>query len=88
MTVPDFIIRLIGRQIADRLGLQEGKTMDNSKPWYTSKTLYAVTITGLIGIYTTLIQYGVHLPQIPGWVLTLLGAAGFYTRATATDKLT
>lgn len=88
MMVPDFIIRLIGRRIADKLRLQEGTKMDGTKPWYTSRTIWAVSVSGMIGIYMSLIQAGVHLPQIPAWVITLLSAVGVYTRSAATDKLT
>lgn len=87
MGIPDWLLKILGKKIAKKLNLQEGK-MDGTKKWYLSKTLYAVVVSGLIGVYLQLIQNGVHLPQIPAWIITLLSAAGFYSRATATDKLT
>ena len=84
--IPDWLIKIFGKKIADKLNLEVGP-MDGTKPWYQSKTLYAVTITGLIGIYMSLIQAGVHLPAIPAWLITILSAMGFYSRVTATDKI-
>lgn len=84
--VPDFILRFFGRKIGDSFHLQEG-TLDGTKPWYTSKTIWASIVSGLIGTYLALIQQGIHLPSIPAWLITLLGAIGVYTRSTATDKI-
>lgn len=61
--------------------------MDGTKPWYMSKNIWANVVTGLIGIYMSLIANGVHLPGIPAWLLTILGAIGIYTRVVATDKI-
>jgi len=61
--------------------------MDGTKPWWASKTILASVVTGVIGIYLSLKTGGVHLPDIPGWVVTLLSAMGVYGRVTATDKI-
>lgn len=87
MWIPDFVLKIFGRKIATSLKLEEG-TMDGTKKWYTSKNLWSCVISGLLGTYLALIQQGVHLPEIPAWILTLLGAVGVYSRATATEKLT
>lgn len=86
MWIPDWILRIAGRKIADKIGLEE--KMDSTKPWYQSKTIWTSIVSGIVGIYITLQTGGqVHLPPIPGWVLTILGAIGVYTRSTATDKI-
>lgn len=85
--IPDWILKIFGHKIADKLGLQEGK-MDGQKKWYLSKTIWSSVVSGLIAIYLSLIASGVHLPGIPAWVITILSAVGVYTRVTATDKLT
>lgn len=86
MNWPDWLIKLFGKNISNKLGLQEG-VMDGTKPWYQSKTIWANVVTGLIGVYLSLITSGVHLPAIPSWVITLLSSIGIYSRVTATDKI-
>lgn len=86
MIIPNFLLKWIGRDIANKLSLQEGK-MPDSKPWYASKTIWASVVVGLIGIYNA-IGTAKGLPPIPEWVYTLLGAIGVYTRATATTTIT
>lgn len=84
--IPDWILKIFGRKIADKIGLQEG-TLDNTKPWYTSKTVISTIVTGIIGVYLSLITSGVHLPVIPAWVITVLSAVGIYGRVTADAKI-
>lgn len=84
--MPDWILKLFGKKIADKLDLQEG-AMDGTKPWYQSKTILAAVVVGLIGIYNS-VATAKKLPPIPDWAFTILGAIGVYTRSTATDKIT
>lgn len=84
MWIPNFVINFIGHKLGTNL---EDK-MDGTKPWYTSKNLWSNVVSGLIGIYLSLIAGGVHLPAIPPWIVTILSAIGVYTRVIATDKLT
>lgn len=81
MKVPDFILRFFGRKVADKLDLQEADKMD-TKEWYKSKTVIAGILAGLMGIYNT-IATAKHLPPIPDFVYTILGAMGVYGRVTA-----
>ena len=81
--IPDWILRIFGRKIADKIQLQEDSKMD-SKPWYQSKTLWTAIVGGLIGIYGAVST--IHpLPAIPQWVLTILASMGLYGLRTA-DK--
>lgn len=60
--------------------------MDDSKKWYLSKGVWAGVVTAVIGLYLTLAQQ-FHLPAIPEWIFTILGALGIYSRVTATAKV-
>ena len=86
MLIPDFLLRLLGREISEKLNL-EGGPMDETKKWYLSKTIWSSVISGIIGIYLSLVSGGVHLPAIPGWISTVLGAVGVYGRVTADTKI-
>lgn len=83
--VPDWLIKLFGKNIAGKLDLQEG-TMDGTKPWYQSKNIWAAVTVGLLGIYNA-IALAKNLPPVPEWAYTLLGAIGIYTRVTADTKI-
>lgn len=62
--------------------------MQESKPWWMSKTVWSSVITGVIGVYLTINQAsGGTLPQIPDWILILLGALGVYGRASADKRI-
>lgn len=57
------------------------------KPIWQSKTFWAALLTGLIGTYkAAFVPQG--YPDIPDWVLVVLGALGIYGRATATKAVT
>lgn len=60
--------------------------MDDTKAWYTSKTIWAGAIAALIGLYNA-IGAVKHLPPIPDWIFTILGAIGIYGRVTADTKI-
>lgn len=59
----------------------------NVKPWYQSKTILSSAVTGVMGIYLTLVAHGVHLPAIPPLVITVLAGMGIYGRVTADTKI-
>lgn len=85
MWIPDFVLKIFGRKIADKLNLQEG-TLEDTKPWYQSKTIWAGAVAALVGVYNSIAAVKA-LPPIPDWVFTILGAIGIYTRATADTKI-
>ena len=56
------------------------------KPFWKSKTFWAVLVTGLIGIWNAL-SPETGLPPVPDWVITVLAALGLYGRAVAQGPL-
>jgi len=85
MWTPDWLLKLIGKQVANKLELQEDKNME-SKPWYKSQTIWTAVIAGVLGIYGAVST--IHpLPPIPEWVYTLLGAVGLHGLRTAATKV-
>lgn len=63
-------------------------TMTGTKPWYTSKTIWANVASGAIGIYLSLQAGGVpHLPPVPPWLITILSGIGIYGRKVATARI-
>lgn len=89
MWIPDFVIKMFGRNVAAKLNLQEG-TMP-SKPWYTSKTIWSDVVTILLAIlgFVDKTWTGGHIVSSPFYsmALTFLGAMGIYGRATATTTI-
>ena len=85
MWVPDFILKIIGHKVADKLDLQEDSKME-TKPWYQSKSIWTSVVVALIGIYGSL-QTAKGWPPIPEWVFTILGAIGIYSRTVAETKI-
>lgn len=83
--IPDWLLRLFGRKIADKLDLQEG-TLDGTKPWYQSKTIIASIVTAVMGLYLAIAPQ-FHWPTVPEWLFTILGAIGVYSRVTADSKI-
>lgn len=84
----DLFLKIVGKKIKAKLDLQEG-SMDGTKKWYQSTTIWSDVATGVIGVWAVitplLATHGVNLPAIPGWLLTVLGAIGIHGRMTA-DK--
>jgi hypothetical protein len=56
------------------------------KPFWQSKTFWAVLIAGIIGLWNSLAPY-TGLPPVPEWIITALAALGLYGRATAAGPL-
>ncbi len=80
MKIPNFIIRFFGKKMASELNLQEENL--ETKKWYQSKTLWTALVAALLGVYGA-IGTVTHLPGIPEWIYTLLGALGLYGLRTA-----
>jgi len=65
-----------------------------SKAWFLSKGLWTGVVTFLVGLYVLVYTTwpGLHLPSIDtgplASLLAILGALGFYSRATAKTILT
>jgi hypothetical protein len=87
--------KLAGKKIANELKLQEGP-MEDGKKWYKSKTVWAGVAAFLLNGYEIAAQtvapsFGVVLPPIPPFVLTLLntilGPIVIHGRVTADSKL-
>lgn len=91
MSIPGVIYRLIGKDFASKLGLQEGIKMDGIKPWYMSKTIWsdvATVVLAIVGFVDLHYSHGqIATNPIYQAVLGVLGATGIYTRSQATDKL-
>jgi hypothetical protein len=85
MIVPDWILKIFGHKVADKLGLQEDTNME-TKPWYQSKTIWAGLVAALIGVYNA-VGAVKSLPPIPDWIFTILGAIGVYSRVNADTKI-
>lgn len=86
MGLKDWIVKIAVRKLAKKINLQEGVV--DKKKWYLSKTLWSNVVVVLIGTYE-LVKANIvpGLPGIPPIVLTILGALGVYSRATATKPL-
>lgn len=83
--IPNWILKLVGRNIAGKLDLQEDQNMD-AKPWYQSKGVLTAIVSAVIGVYQAVSL--IHpLPPIPPFVFTLLGAVGLYSLRTADTKI-
>lgn len=63
--------------------------METTKKWWMSKTIQASVVTFLIGTYelARIHLFNYSIPEIPGWILTVLGVLGFYGRVTAKDRI-
>ena len=62
----------------------------DTKKWYLSKGIWAGIITAVVGAGTAICQlFGLDLNSnaIFGVVVTILGALGLYSRATADSKI-
>lgn len=85
MKIPDFILRFVGKRIANKIDLKEG-VMEDTKKWYQSKNVWTGVVTAVIGLYLSLApQFG--WPNIPEWIFTILGTIGVYTRLSATKEI-
>lgn len=88
----NLVIKIAARKVAKQLDLQEGP-MSDSKSWLKSKGVWTGVVTVLIGTYEMVAQYlapqfGWNLPPIPGFVFTILGTLGIYSRVIASTTIT
>jgi fucose permease len=88
--ITKWIAFMIGKII--KKNLFKGGSMDGSKVWWKSKTIWAAIVTALIAIYnvvgaTLAPVFGFSLPIIPDWVFAFLGALGIYARVSATTTI-
>ncbi len=92
MWIPDWLLKIAGKEASNKLKLEDGP-MDDTKKWYASKGVWAGVVTFLIGAYSligvTIMPALGHapLPSIPDWLLTVLGGMGVYSRVTADTKI-
>lgn len=89
--IKKIIYKMIGKVIAKKLDLQEGK-MTDSKKWYKSKGVWTGIVTVLVALYQGIDtqigpQVGFNLPDIPNFVYAILGAIGIYSRKVATTTI-
>ena len=81
-----WLFNLAGHGIRRNLDLKGG-LMDDTKKWWQSLTIWSGIVTGLIGIYLSLIASGIKLPDIPPWLITILSGMGVYGRVKADTKI-
>lgn len=87
----NFMAKMAGKYVAGKLNLQGDDKMNETKPWYQSKTIWsdvatiAVSIVGFVDVHFT----GGKIAGTPYYqgILALLGGMGIYTRSTATSKI-
>jgi len=86
----NLLAKFVGKKIGKQLDLTEGP-METSKPWWKSQTIWSDVLTIVAGVWPLLQEvlagHGINLPAIPGYLLTLLGAAGIHGRITANKTL-
>jgi hypothetical protein len=62
--------------------------MNDKKPWWQSKTIWAAVLTALLGAYGQIdASLNDQLPNIPDWVFVVLAAFGLYGRVVATKQV-
>ena len=87
--IKNWIMKLVGKWLAKKIDLMEDTKVDTKK-WWQSKTVLSGIVAVLVGTYNLVganlaPSFGWHLPAIPEFVFTILGAIGIYGRVTA-DK--
>lgn len=86
MWIPNFVLKILGHTVADKLKLEDGP-MDGTKSWYKSKTIWSGVVTVIIAGYSAAAPIW-NLPTIPEWIFAILGTIGIYTRVKATYTIT
>lgn len=86
----NFLAKMAGKLAAQKLKLQEGPTMP-SKPWYTSKGMWAGIVgilMGIVGFVDVNFTHGA-IASSPyfSMAVAFLGAMGLYSRGTATTTI-
>lgn len=88
--IKNLLAKFAGKSVAKKLDLKEGNMSEgvNAKPWYKSKSVWNGIVVVLVGLYEGVkMNINPALPEIPGWLLTFLGAAGIYSRVVATQAI-
>lgn len=85
------LAKIAGKLLKRKLKLED-KPMSDTKKWWKSKSVITGIVTVLIGLYEGVKlqvapQFGWSMPEIPGLLLTLLGALGIYSRVVADKKI-
>ncbi len=73
----DWYYKLIGKQIANKIGLEE-KSMPTKK-WYQSKAIWTAIVTGLLGAAQGAGEALGHPIIIHPWVIQILIGMGIYS---------
>lgn len=85
-----WIARLIGKDIANKIGLEDIKMTDttiDTKPWFKSKTIWAAIVTGILGALGPISTAFGHPVVVPQWILDVLIGMGIYTARTSTSTI-
>ena len=78
----DWVYKLVGKSLSNKLGLKEGTLVDTKK-WYLSKTLWAAILYVVVGGIET-ISSSIGTPiTIPQLIKELLIGLGLYGLRTA-----
>ena len=94
--LPKWIYRLIGKKVADKIGLEEDMAEDNvvptnsvdTKSWYKSKSIWTAIFGVVLGAVQPISNALGHPVVIPSWVFELLAGMGLYSLRTATTTVT
>jgi len=89
MWIPNFILKLVGRKIAQEAKLEEGP-VDQTKPWYRSVTIWSDVFTIATGVIAFVDKdFGTQIAANHWYqvILTVLGGVGIYGRASADQKI-
>lgn len=89
--IPQFFAKMFGKYAANKLNLKDDNPMNESKPWYQSKTIWsdvATIVVAIVGFVDVHFAHG-SITSSPAYsvAMTVLGAMGIVTRTTATAKI-
>jgi hypothetical protein len=86
---PNFVYRLIGKQIANKIDLKETNMADETEKiaWYKSKSIWVAVIGAILGAVQPISAAFGHPIVIPNWVFELLAGMGLYSLRTATTAI-
>jgi hypothetical protein len=77
-----WVYRLVGKEAANKLGLEDKV---DSKEWYKSRAIWTAIIGVILGGVQPISEAFGHPIVVPHWVFEILGGMGLYTLRTA-DK--
>lgn len=82
--LPNWIYRIAGKKIAQKINIQEGNAMDTKK-WFQSKAVWTAILGVLLGAVQPISSAFGHPIVVPAWVLEVLAGMGVYSLRTG-DK--